>query len=262
MKIDPLLGLFLAIGVVLIVGGLYQAWRTRRFLAGAEETDGSVIALKEIDSRDADGPSYAPVVRFLSSSGRQIVFTDGVSSNPAGHEIRQTVRVAYDPDQPDSTACVTGTWRTYLMPMIMLFIGIMFIVIGGKDVGIPAWEAARAVLAASDSHVGQFGGRWRNMDPAASGITRIEIESKWPVVQIKAWRKCHPVDCEWGMPESYNNSFVSAGDLRATWRTNFAHHMQRMTLLPDGRMQVETHTHFTDSSRRADYDSTEMFRRE
>lgn len=260
MKFDPVFGIFFALGIAMILGAAYSAWRTRQFQADAEETDGKVIALSPVS--DADGTLYAPVVRFHASSGRQIEFTDALSSRPARHSVGQTVRVAYDPEQPDTTARVAGTLGLYFGPMVLLFIGVVFTALGSKGGGIPLWDMARTVLSTSGSHVGSFGGRWQNEDPATSGITRIEIDSKWPIVQIKAWGKCRPVDCEWGMPESYNNSFVASGELRATWRTNFSHRMQHMTLLPDGRMQVETHTHFTDNSGRADYDRTEVFLRQ
>jgi hypothetical protein len=55
---------------------------------------------------------------------------------------------------------------------------------------------------------------------------------------------------------------VSRGDLSLTWRTGFAMRTQRMQLQPDGRLQVETHTHFTDASRRKDFTATEYFRRQ
>ncbi len=259
MKIDPVFGIFIAIGLALIAGAVYSAWRTRQFRANAEETDGSVIALKEIQG--SKGVTYAPVVRFHASSGQRIEFTDEMSSRPARHAVGQTVRVAYSPEQPD-TARVTGTWAVYFLPIVMLFIGVVFTGLGSQGAGINLWDTARSVTSTTGSHVGPFGGYWKNENPATSGITRIEIESKWPVVRIKTWGKCHPVDCEWGMPESYNNSFVANGELRVTWRTGFAHRMQNLTLLPDGRMQVETHTHFTDNSRRKDYDSVEVFRKQ
>ncbi len=65
-----------------------------------------------------------------------------------------------------------------------------------------------------------------------------------------------------GAPETYDNAAVSRGDLSLTWRTGFAMRTQRMQLQPDGRLQVETHTHFTDASRRKDFTATEYFRRQ
>lgn len=259
MKIDPVFGIFIAVGMALVLGALISAWRTRQFLANAEETDGEVIALKEMQG--SKGVTYAPLVRFHASSGRLIEFTDGMSSRPARHAIGQTVRVAYLPEQPDS-ARVTGTWAVYFLPMVMLFIGVVFTALGSQGAGIHLWDTARAVTSPTGSHVGPFGGKWKNENPAASGITRIEIESKWPIVQINAWGKCHPVDCEWGRPESYNNSFVEQGELHLTWRTGFARRQQHMKMLPDGRLQVETHTQFTDNSRRKDFTSTEFFVRQ
>ena len=259
MKFDPFFLIFLVIGVALTLGGLYNAWRTRQFLASAEETDGTVIGLKEVN--DSDGTMYAPVVRFHASNGSRVEFTDPISSRPSRHQIGQSVRVAYDPEEPDK-ARVSGTWFVYFVPMAMLAIGIVFTVIGAKGTGVDVWNVARDVTSPTRSHVGPFGGQWVNENPAASGITRIDIASKWPVVQIKAWGKCHPVDCDWGAPETYDNSFIARGELYVTWRTNFADRRQRMTVLPDGRLQVETHTHFTDLSRRVDYDGTEIFRRQ
>lgn len=67
--------------------------------------------------------------------------------------------------------------------------------------------------------------------------------------------RSHPTDCDWGT----TTTDVSDGDdgiLSVAWPTSFKEETQRISILPDRRIQVVIHTHFTDSSGCPDYDST------
>jgi hypothetical protein len=47
--------------------------------------------------------------------------------------------------------------------------------------------------------------------------------------------------------------------LFVTWKKGFATTTQKLTLIADAKLEVSSHTHFTDRSGRADYDSNETF---
>ncbi len=200
MKFDPVFGIFFALGIAMILGAAYSAWRTRQFQADAEETDGKVIALSPVS--DADGTLYAPVVRFHASSGRQIEFTDALSSRPARHSVGQTVRVAYDPEQPDTTARVAGTLGLYFGPMVLLFIGVVFTALGSKGGGIPLWDMARNLGAEwrcesgeggrggtgpQVTRTGQIPPAWRRAQDAETDFRQVLGET--PVQRLKALAK-------------------------------------------------------------------------
>jgi hypothetical protein len=74
------------------------------------------------------------------------------------------------------------------------------------------------------------------------------------------WGQCHPTDCDWGT-ESTDRSDSDDGTLSITWDEGYKVETQELTTLSDGRLQVVSHTHFTDDSGRPDYDATEYFTR-
>jgi hypothetical protein len=108
----------------------------------------------------------------------------------------------------------------------------------------------------------KFVGGWKNVDGNTGGITRIEIRSGAKSMQIHMWGKCHPEDCDWG-----EVSIPLADADNRTISIRWSHFdgrlvsTQQFDLLPDGRLRVITHTHFSDGSGRPDYDSTDYFSR-
>ena len=108
-----------------------------------------------------------------------------------------------------------------------------------------------------------FVGSWRN-EAASPGITRIVIKpaSRREPLDIRMWGRCHPQDCDWGHPHSIDYGKAAAGRVDLVWRPGFAERSQSMARLADGRLQVVTHTRFTDRSKRRDYTTTEFFRPE
>jgi hypothetical protein len=258
MNIDPGWLFFLVIGIALSLGALLGIISCMKFVARAEATEGTVIGLRERISRKGYGSSFAPTVRFHATSGKQIEFTDSVSSRPARHIVGQTLRVLYDPDKPND-ARVAGS-SVYFGPLVLMVIGLGFAGLGGAGMGLVGVVSHMAAPGGGD--VGMLGGEWVNENAEASGITRLNIERRWYGISTKVWGKCHPVDCDWGSPESYIEPAAASGEMSLTWRTRFAARSQQLTLLRDGRLRVVTDTHFTDKSRRPDFTSTEYFRRQ
>lgn len=103
-----------------------------------------------------------------------------------------------------------------------------------------------------------FVGGWRNEDVNTRSITRVEVTSAADALFVHMWGKCHPQDCDWGQ-NTADVSEATKGILKVTWVLSFATRTQQITILPDGRMQVAGHTHFTDNSGRQDRDSVDHF---
>ncbi|HTQ22055.1 hypothetical protein [Mycobacterium sp.] len=100
---------------------------------------------------------------------------------------------------------------------------------------------------------------WQNVDPKTRGIVQIDIAEVPDGLTIHPWGACLPTPCDWGTQLVHVPRGAATWDVR--WSPSFAVEDQHYTRLPDGRLNVTTHTHFTDDSGRADYDSDEDFAR-
>jgi len=92
-----------------------------------------------------------------------------------------------------------------------------------------------------------YDGSWANEDPEGPGITRMEIRSEGDMVYIQMWTHCEEEECTWdeiGVPLT--------SPLEVTWQTPVAKNLQTITLLEDGRLQVDEQLTFTDGSGRGD----------
>ncbi|MBI5262580.1 MAG: DUF3592 domain-containing protein [Bradyrhizobium sp.] len=117
------------IGVLLLLGAAYTAWTTRAWLARAVEVRGSVIEMVRVRNSENTGYLFTPIVRFKTVAGRTIEFESGVRTNPPAYRTGQTVSVVYDPEEPQSAA-IRGMISLWLMPMILSFIGSIFLLVG------------------------------------------------------------------------------------------------------------------------------------
>jgi uncharacterized repeat protein (TIGR02543 family) len=130
---------------------------------------------------------------------------------------------------------------------------------GTNPVTTISMDSDKSVTACFE--VAKFSGEWLNEDPATGGITRVDIRYEANKIIVHMWGKCYPTDCDWG-EEMTDISDATDGVLSISWTTSFCIRTQKITMLSDGRLKVDTHTHFTDNSGRPDYDSTNFFLRE
>jgi hypothetical protein len=72
------------------------------------------------------------------------------------------------------------------------------------------------------------------------------------------WGSCQPINCDWGIVRA-TLSNGSSPILAVQWTTKIHVVTQTILILSDGRLNVTSHTHFTDNSRRPDYDSRDFF---
>ena len=100
-------------------------------------------------------------------------------------------------------------------------------------------------------------GTWQNTDANARGLVKIDIAEVPGGLTVRPWGACSPTPCDWGT--QMVNVAPGAASWDVHWSSSFAERDQHYTRLVDGTLNVTTHTHFTDSSGRADYDLNEHF---
>jgi hypothetical protein len=121
-----------------------------------------------------------------------------------------------------------------------------------------------AALRAQDSPVmgvSHLDGDWRSVDPNTSSFAEIVIEGK----NIHPYGACHPTACDWGVfpAKSFGANVRSSYPvaLLAEKNNGFSQVWIAVRLGDDEKLRVETFTHFTDGSRRADYSTVDYFER-
>ena len=125
------------IGVLLLFGAFWSVSSTRTWIAHTIEVPGSVIEMVRVRDMDKSGYLFAPVVRFKTVEGNTVEFKSGFRSNPPAYRTGQTVSVLYDPGEPRSAA-IRG-FSLWLMPLILGFIGSIFLIVGTAMVVMSSW---------------------------------------------------------------------------------------------------------------------------
>jgi hypothetical protein len=138
--------------------------------------------------------------------------------------------------------------------------------------GVFAFVAATSIfgfIALLNTHAqspalipGPLDGRWMNISTGTTGLAEIDIHG----LEIHLFGDCNPRPCDWGVAEARGYaSSVRSSEISALFFhrvTNFNEVEIAISLERDGLLRVETFTHFTDSSRRADYHMVDFFERE
>lgn len=106
-------------------------------------------------------------------------------------------------------------------------------------------------------------GDWRNVNPKAQGLARVEIAGR----AVHPYGACKPAACDWGVLSGVGAlsgadlGVVSGMRLKVDRWTDSSHVVLTLSPEPEGRLRVQTLTHFTDKSGRADLSTTEIFER-
>jgi hypothetical protein len=93
---------------------------TLSFLRRAVETTGTVVGHKTINS--PRGGSTHPVVEFQTPDGKTISFIDNASAGALVQVEGNTVKVAYDPKNPER-ARIKKFSALYLVPILVIIVG-------------------------------------------------------------------------------------------------------------------------------------------
>lgn len=127
--------LFAAVGLGLLLSAAAVYRHTASFVSRAHRALGAVTALLPQRSTD-HATTYKPVVRF-ELDGRQIQFSDSVSSNPPAYSVGETVNVLYLESSPYE-ARIDSFASLWFLPSLLGGMGTIFLTIGGGLILVPA----------------------------------------------------------------------------------------------------------------------------
>jgi hypothetical protein len=110
--------------------------------------------------------------------------------------------------------------------------------------------------APSPSQPSNVFGSWTAV--AGSSFTRANIQSQGNLLVTHLWAVCVP-ECDWGtssvpLTTLANNSYA------LPWTQDFVLRTQQIDLESDGRLKIQTHSHYVDNSGRPDIDFVDFFR--
>jgi hypothetical protein len=131
MALDSGIGwAFLAAGAATQLGALMLLRRPIRLLRAGGSANGVVVDSGESIETARGGSSrfFFPVVEFTTRQGRSIRFTSDTGRRVARAK-GSSVRVLYDPDQPDDAALATFA-TLWLFPLVTSAFGMPFLVAG------------------------------------------------------------------------------------------------------------------------------------
>ena len=121
----------------------------------------------------------------------------------------------------------------------------------------PAALFAACVLAFSGpaiAGIDAFPGKWRNVDPGTSNLTKVHIDMAGPFgVDVHAWGQCHPTDCDWG---TVHGEFIpgGGGTVHAKFNSGFSITNLELHNAPGQRLSYDMQVKFIDTSGRAPYE--------
>jgi hypothetical protein len=118
---------YLVLSLLLILVGVVNWVRTKRFVETAQRTTGTVISF--VPRQGRRGPTYSPTVRFKAIDGSEVEFTESLSTRPPGYEINEQVTVLYDLQNYQRAQVFKTTWRLYYYALLFGGLGVIFFVV-------------------------------------------------------------------------------------------------------------------------------------
>ncbi len=141
------------------------------------------------------------------------------------------------------------------MKVMGIFLRFAFVATTSIAILLPVCGAP-AAPAQAPAAINDLNGTWVNADPNSSGFSRVVIDG----TTVHPYAPCRSRPCDWGILEGkvYGASVRSPVPvaMTATFVTNFDEVVITLLLESDGRLRVDSFTHFTDGSQRADYHSS------
>ena len=80
---------------------------------------GSVVELQKRVINPGSSGVYCPVIEYRTGSGQVVRFASAFGTMPATHKVGQTVKVAYNPKEPD-TAEIDSALSNWFVPGCLL----------------------------------------------------------------------------------------------------------------------------------------------
>jgi Protein of unknown function (DUF3592) len=123
--------LFLMIGLAVLIYGAVSAVKQSRELARQVGATGTVVDLVKRVFNPGSSGVYCPVVEFTTAAGHPVRFESQFGTMPATHQVGQTVKVRYEPSDPQKAEVDSATSR-WFVPGCTIGMGLGFMVLGGS----------------------------------------------------------------------------------------------------------------------------------
>ena len=137
-------------------------------------------------------------------------------------------------------------WKSILVPVVALLLGTVPVA----------------------AQVQQFVGTWRNIDRSANSLTTLRVERAGIAVLVRAWGKCLPSDCSWGVAPAGLFTDTIRSDPEQTARvlcSDFVSAASETRLIlrpaPDGQLHVDVLRRYLDASGRSNVSLVATFAR-
>lgn len=118
--------LFFFVGIALIAWGYMNV---KHKIDGSlyVKSEGTVISMREVPSTEDAGETWAPIIKFKDSNGREHTFESNVSSDPPAYHIGEKVELLYPQGKPEDVFINSFTEK-WLTPILLGVAGlVMFI---------------------------------------------------------------------------------------------------------------------------------------
>ena len=125
---------YVLMGIVFLVAGLgLTAWgylNVKNKFDGSAfvKTEGTVLRMREVESNENTGVTWAPVIKFTDRAGNEHVFESTVSSDPPAYKVGDKVPILYPEGKPKDVF-IDSFMEKWFTPIMLGVAGlIMFIV--------------------------------------------------------------------------------------------------------------------------------------
>jgi hypothetical protein len=117
-------GLFIFLGGLIAIAGMFWLARTRSFVMGAVKTPGVVIAMERRESSEG-GATFTPVFTFTDGVGLVHTQRSSFGSSTFSFEPGEKVTVLYDPATPKRSN-IDSFQTVWLGPLFIAGFGLLF----------------------------------------------------------------------------------------------------------------------------------------
>ncbi|HET8684562.1 MAG TPA: hypothetical protein VFM54_22230 [Micromonosporaceae bacterium] len=146
--------------------------------------------------------------------------------------------------------------------VLAVVLGVVGYLVLGRSPDPPVVQPSASPSASPtvETGVAAFAGNWVNVDPGTRSIPKVALSPQSATTAtLHMWGACSPTPCDWGTTTA---SLGNTEPPRLTASYNQGFVTRTIVITKSGTLLVvKIRSHFTDSSGRADYDSTDIFNR-
>lgn len=113
------------IGTAFLIMAVFFYTSTSAFITSSKSAEGEVTELIIPSGSD----TYHPKVRFQTESGKEVIFVDSVGSTPPSFTVGESVKVFYQPDNPQN-AKISSFFSLWFLVVVFGLMGFIFDIIG------------------------------------------------------------------------------------------------------------------------------------